>query len=155
VPDIRFELDPKFIENIHKASNKSASSLKPVIDAVRSATDEVYVRARESLAREAGKAEAEVQAAKSNPRRFSKSNRDSFAYAKAKAGAIRAGRNTIAPTMEYDGTEIFGRVTIFRKGSSVLEYGGIDSSFEIGKGTGRYVEHPAYAFLRRALDGMG
>jgi hypothetical protein len=147
---VEFEWDPEFDENVYKASNKSGSSLRPLIDTVRNVTDQIYLHAREALAREAGKAEGEVQGAKN--RRFSASGKETFAYAKAKAAALRSGRNSVFPTMEYDGKEIYGRVAIYRRSSSALEFGGIDPVGEIGKGTGRYVEHPPYAFLRRAID---
>jgi hypothetical protein len=150
---IEFEFDPEFDDNLYRASNKSGSSLKPLYDQVRRHTDEVYVKARESIAREAGRTEAKVQTAKGN--RFSKSGKHNFNYYKASASALKSAKNSIHPVMGFDGKEIYGRVAIFRKNSDSLEYGGVDPTAEIGKGTGVYVEHPAYAFLRRALDSLG
>lgn len=150
---IKFEFYPDFKDDIYKASNKSRSSLRPLFDMVRNVTDQIYANARESIAREAGRAEGEVQAIRD--KRFSKTGKQSFREAKAKAGSLRSARNSTFPTMEYDGQEIFGRVAIYRKQSVSVEYGGIDPTGEIGKGTGEYISHPAYGFLRRAMDRMG
>ena len=148
-----FEFDPQFDENIYKASNKSGSSLRPLFDTVRSVTDSIYQTAYELVAREAGRAENEVQQAKS--KRFSRTGKDSFNTAKARAFALKSAKRSIFPSMEYDGKEIYGQVAIYRKGSASLEFGGVDTTAEIGKGTGVYVEHPPYAFLRRAMDSHG
>lgn len=147
----RFDFDPEFDANIHKASNKTGSSLRPLFDAVRQVTDEIYMDARESIAREAGRAQGEVESIRSG--RFSRSGRGKFAAAKAKAFALKSAKNSVFPSMEFDGREIYGRVAIYRKDSASLEFGGIDSVAEIGRGTGEYVQHPAYSFLRRAMDG--
>ena len=149
----RFEFDPEFDDNVYRASNKSGSSLKPLYDKVRAETDNAYVKTRELIAREAGRAESEVQAAKA--RRFSKSGKHSFNYAKAKAFALKSARTSVAPSMGFDGKEIYGRVAIYRRNSDSLEFGGTDPVVEIGRGTGEYIVHPAYSFLRRALDGLG
>lgn len=149
---IKFEFDPDFEDNVKKASNKSNSSLRPLADTIRNVTDQIYFHAYNNLKKYAGEAEAEVQAAKGD--RHKPNGRRRWLEAKAKAAAIRSGRNTIAPTMEYDGDEIYGMVAIYRKNSYVLEYGGIDEVGEIGKGTGEYISHPPYAFLRRAIDGV-
>lgn len=150
---VKFVFDPEFDENVRKASSKSKSSLRGIFNLVRAVTDEVYIHARESIAREAGRAEGEAQSVRA--KRFSRTGRANFAYYKAKANALRTARNTIAPTMEFDGKEIFGRVMIYRKSSAVIEFGGLDPVAEIGRGTGEYVEHPPYAFLRKALDSAG
>src|SRR5689334_3048058 len=150
---VTFVFDDDFDENIHKASNTSGSSLRPIFDQVRKTTDDIAVHAREMIAREAGRMQALVTEVK--PDRFSRHGKANFNYFKAVAFALRSARDTLAPTMEYDGTEIFGRVAIYRRDSRSIEFGGIDSVAEIGKGTGVYVTHPAYAFLRRAMDRMG
>lgn len=149
---INFEFDPDFDDNIMRASHKSKSSLRPLFDTVRSVTDQIYFDARSRLESEANRAEAEVQAAK--PSRFKPDGKIAFDYAKAKSFALKSAASTIGPTMNYDGEEIFGRVTINRKNSASVEFGGLDPTAEIGKGTGQYVEHPPYAFLRRAMDGV-
>lgn len=145
----RFVFDPEFEENVKKASYKSGSSLRPLFDHVRRVTDNIAKDAKQSLQREAGVAESETQNARGD---YSRSGRKSFLRAKAKASALRTAANSTVPTMGYDGTEIFGRVLINRRNSDAVEYGGIDLTAEIGKGTGEYVEHPPYAPLRRAMD---
>lgn len=150
---IEFEFDPDFRDNIMKASYKSKSSLRPLFDQVRNVTDNIYIAAREMIAREAGRAEGEVQAIRD--KRFSKTGKAIFDEKRAKAFALKSARNTMIPTMEYDGKEIHGRVSINRSNSVSIEFGGVDSTVEIGKGTGEYVSHPAYAFLRRAMDRSG
>lgn len=148
---IEFEFYPEFDDDIYKASNKSRSSLRPLFDKVRQVTDEIYFDAKTRLDSEAGRAEAEVQAAK--PDRFKPAGKEAFAYAKAKAFALKSAAQTVSPTMEFDGKEIHGRVTINRRGSSSIEFGGTDPVAEVGKGTGVHVDHPPYAPLRRAMDG--
>lgn len=149
---ITFEFDPEFDDNIRKASNKSNSSLRPLFDTVRDVTDRIYFNAKARMDAEAGRAEGEVQAAK--PDRFKPDGSHRFNLAKAKSFALRSAAQTTAPTMEFDGNEIFGRVTINRKSSASVEFGGLDPVAEVGRGTGEYVEHPPYAFLRRAMDGV-
>lgn len=148
---IQFEFYPTFDDDIKSASNKSKSSLRPLFDQVREVTDQIYFKARDLMESEAGRAESEVQAAK--PDRFKTTGKIAFNTAKARAAALKTAANSVKPTMDYDG-EIFGRVAIFRKQSASIEFGGIDPVAEIGKGTGQYVEHPPYAFLRRAMDGV-
>lgn len=145
----KFVFDPEFEDNVKKASYKSGSSLRPLFDQVRSVTDAIARDAKGSLQKEASVAEAEVQRSRGD---YSRSGRKAFLRAKAKASALKTASNSTFPTMGYDGTEIFGRVTINRTDSQAIEYGGIDSKAEIGRGTGEYVEHPPYAPLRRALD---
>lgn len=147
-----FEFYPTFDDDIKSASNKSNSSLRPLFDTVREVTDQIYFRARDDMNAEAGRAEEAVAVTK--PLRFSNTGKLAFQTAKARAFALKSAANSVKPVMDYDG-EIFGRVAIFRKDSYAVEFGGLDSVAEIGKGTGQYVEHPPYAFLRRAMDGVG
>lgn len=150
---VTFEFDPEFDDNIKRASHKSNSSLRPLFDQVRSVTDEIYFSARDRLQAEAGRAESEKAAAAE--KRFSATGKPVYLAAKAKEFALRSAANSLAPTMEFDGEEILGRVAIYRRGSDSIEFGGTDPVAEMGKGTGEYLEHPPYAFLRRAMDGVG
>lgn len=148
-----FVFDDDFDENVYKASSKSNSSLRPLYDTVRRVTDEIYFSARDSISQEAGVAEGNLNAIKNE--RFKPGAGDLYNFYKAKAFALMSARNSTYPSMGYDGKEIFGRVAIGRKYSYSLEYGGLDFTAEIGKDTGQYVNHPAYAFLRRAMDMVG
>jgi hypothetical protein len=148
----KFEFYPTFDDDIRNASNKTRSSLRPLFDKVRSVTDEIYFNARDLLAGEAAQAEAAVDAV--SPIKYTNAGKMAFREAKARAFALKSAANSVKPTMDSDG-EIFGRVAIFRKNSYAVEFGGVDSVAEIGKGTGRYVEHPPYAPLRRAMDRAG
>lgn len=145
----RFEFDKDFEENLRKASNKSGSSLRPLFDKVRKVTDEIAQNAKLDISLEAHVAEGDAKTAKKD---YSNTGRKRFQEAKAKAFALRSAANSTVPIMDYDGEEIFGRILINRRGSDALEYGGLDPVAEIGKGTGQYLQHPTYAFLRRALD---
>lgn len=149
---IKFEFYPTFDEDIKSASYKSRSSLRPLFDKVREVTDQIYFHAKDMMDSEAGRAEADVAVTK--PIRFTGAGSIAFKTAKARSFALKSAANSVKPTMDYDG-EIFGRVAIFRKNSYAVEFGGTDSVAEIGKGTGQYVEHPPYAFLRRAMDRAG
>lgn len=149
---IEFEFYPEFDDDIRSASNKSRSSLRPLFDQVRSVTDQIYFHAKDMIDSEAGRAESDVAATRDN--RFKPTGKHAWQVAKARAAALKTAGNSVKPVMGYDG-EIFGRVAIFRKQSAALEFGGIDPTAEIGKGTGEYVEHPPYAFLRRAMDRSG
>ena len=145
---VTFEFDDDFDTNLYHASNKTRSSLAPLFNIVRSKTDEISKAAKEAMQREWYNAESDAQ--KSRGTRFDKNHNSSFLEAKARAFALKSVFQSIAPTMGVD-SQIFGRVTINRTGSTALEYGGIDVKAEIGRGTGNYVVHPAYAFLRNAM----
>lgn len=146
----KFIMYPDFPENVRKASNKSRSSLRPLFDEVRKATDKIYFDVRQEIQGEMGRAEGDMQAYKS--KRFSTSGKKNYAHAKAKHAALKTAFNSVFPMMDYDGKEILGRVVIGRKYSFTLEFGGPDPVAEIGKGTGEHVVHPAYSFLRRAIN---
>lgn len=148
----KFEFYPTFDEDIKSASYKSRSSLRPLFDKVRDVTDQIYFNARADMENEASRAEQDVEVTR--PIRYTNAGEIAFKTAKARAFALKTGANSVKPTMGYDG-EIFGRVAIFRKQSASLEFGGTDPVAEIGKGTGEYVSHPPYAFLRRAMDRAG
>lgn len=146
--DIRFEFDPEFTDHIYHASNKTRSSMRNLYDTVRKVTDQIHAEAKRSLLVEWNLAESEV---KSVDDKTHGSGKRSFEVARAKAFALKSAFNTIRPMMGTD-VEIFGRVIIQRTGSQTLEFGGTDPKAEVGKGTGEYVTHPPYSFLRRAMD---
>lgn len=146
--DVKFEFDSEFTNNIYHASKKTRSSLRPLYDKVRTVTDQISEEAKRSLLVHWTEAEAETKAVDSKTHG---SGKRSFQVAKAKAFAFKSAYNTIRPMMGVD-TEIYGRVVIQRTGSGTLEFGGPDPKAEIGIGTGEYLVHPAYAFLRRAMD---
>lgn len=144
---IQFTFDPDFDANVYHASNKTRSSLRPLYDRVRAITDAISKQAKSDIEGEWYRAES--QATANRNKRFG-NDKNTFLEAKARSFALRSAAQTIRPTMGVD-TEIFGRVSINRTGSTALEYGGIDVKAEIGKGTGNYLVHPAYAFLRNAM----
>jgi hypothetical protein len=145
---VTFEFDPDFDKNLYHASNKSKSSLAPLYNIVRRITDSIAKEAKLAMQREWYFAESDATGNRNN--RFDKNHNNTFLEAKARAFALKSGFQTVSPTMGVD-SEIFGRVTINREGSTSLEYGGIDVKAEIGRGTGNYVVHPAYSFLRNAM----
>lgn len=146
----RFVEDPRFRDNIYRASNRSRSSLRPLYDQVRELTDRVAEIARADLSKLADTAQSEVEV---NRKKLHQERQliSDFRAAKARAFALKTAQNSTFPTMGYDGNSIYGRVIINRRGSNSIEYGGIDPVAEIGKGTGQYVQHPAYAVLRNSL----
>lgn len=146
----KFVQYPTFHADILRASNKSRSSLRPLFDQVRSVTDKIYFNARSAIQREMGRAEAEMQGYRSS--RFSRNGKRNYQYAKAKHAALKTAYNSTVPTMGFDGNEIYGRVAINRKYSFTVEFGGIDPVGQVGKGTGEFVNHPSYSFLRRAMN---
>lgn len=146
-----FQFDPDFDDNVYHASNKSRSSLAPLFNLVRKQTDEIAARAKSILQLEAALAE---QSATSNRNKRFGNEKNTFLEAKARAFALTSAYNSLAASMGTDNM-IYGRVAINRKGSGTLEFGGADPVAEIGKGTGNYLVHPAYAFLRRAMESVG
>lgn len=150
---VRFVMDRRFEENLLRASNKTHSSLHSVYDKVRSVTDDIAKRAKNSITEAHQLAEQEVDAIRGS--RWSSNyggvGRKGWLQAKARAFAFKSAASSVFPTMGYNGHEIYGRVVINRRGSASLEYGGVDPVAEIGKGTGEFLEHPAYGFLRRAM----
>lgn len=150
---ITFEWDPGFDDNVYRASNKSRSSLRPLYDLVRHATDAIARDAKRAIIGEWVRAEAEAEGLRDN-RKFG-SRQDDWLYAKARSFAMRSAMNTVTPTMEYDGKEIYGKVSINRRGSAMVEFGGPDPVAEVGRDTGKYVIHPPYAFLRNAMGRAG
>lgn len=147
-----FEFDPDFDDNVYHASNKSRSSLAPLFNQVRKITDSIAKEAKSAIQREQYNAEAE--ATNNRQDRFDKNHNSAFLIAKARSASLRSAFNTIAPIMGVD-SEIYGRVVINRTGSSSLEFGGTDPLYEIGRGTGQYLVHPPYAFLRNAMRKAG
>lgn len=150
---ITFKFDPEFDDNVYRASHKSRSSLRPLYDQVRMVTDIIARDAKRAALGEWVRAEAEAQGLREG-RKFG-ARQDDWLYAKARSFAIRSVYNTVAPTMEYNGKEIYGMVSINRKGSAMVEFGGPDPVAEIGRDSGRYVIHPPYAFLRNAMGRAG
>lgn len=148
---VRFEFDPDFRDNVYRASNKTGSSLRPLYDLVRKTTDKIARTAKLRIQNEWYNAEAVAQ---NIDNKAYGADKQEFLYYKALSFALRSAMNSTYPTMGYDGNEIYGRVTINRRGSTSLEYGGVDPVAEVGKGTGEHVSHPAYAFLRNALRGF-
>lgn len=146
---IKFEFDPEFDNNVYRASNKSRSSLRNLYDTVRKVTDSISKNAKSEILTEWIGAEAEASGA-SKKEKLDK--QVGFLTTKARSFALKSAYDSTFPTMGFDGREIYGRVTINRRGSVALEFGGADVVAEIGKGTGNYLQHPPYAFLRRALD---
>lgn len=153
MPRVTFEFDPTFDENVYRASYKQGSSLRGLYDMVRSVTDEIAKSARRSIEAEWTRAESEAFALRDE--RTHGDQKNDWLYAKARSFALRTAAAATVPTMGFDGKEIYGRVTINRRGSAMVEFGGPDPVAEIGRDTGKYVEHPPYAFLRRAIDKAG
>lgn len=143
----KFVFDPDFDENVYHASYKSRSSLRGLYDKVRAITDEIAEYAKSNILTVMVGAEAEATASRGD--RFG-DKKDGFQTAKARSSTLRTAYNSIFPIMGVD-KEIFGRVIINRTGSTALEYGGIDVKGEIGRGTGKYIVHPVYGFLRQAM----
>lgn len=149
---VTFEFDPDFDNNVYHASNKTKSSLAPLFNTVRKITDQIAEEAKAAIQREQYNAESEATAKRQD--RFDKNHNSAFLTAKAKSAALKSALNTTIPIMGVD-NEIYGRVVINRTGSSALEFGGVDPLYEIGRGTGEYLIHPAYAFLRNAMRKVG
>lgn len=152
---VRFDFDKDFEDNIYRASNKTNSSLHPLYDQVRQVTDDIAKRARRLIGGEYNRAETEAKAIKNTEwdSHYGGHGRKGWLAAKARAFALRTAISATNPTMGYDGQEIYGRVEINRRGSYTLEFGGPDPVAEMGKGSGEFLEHPPYAFLRRAMFG--
>lgn len=152
---VRFVFDKDFDDNVYRASNKTRSSLRPLYDEVRDKTDAIAARAKASVTKEAGHAEVDADFIKHSKwsSNYGGYGRRGWLHAKARAFALKSAAQSVAPVMGYDGKEIYGRVTINRRGSYSLEFGGPDPVAEIGKGTGEFVEHPPYSFLRNAMRG--
>jgi hypothetical protein len=156
MPDIDFRFDPMFEDNIYRASNKTNSSLHNLYDEVRSVTDKIARKAKGLIEAELKVAEADARGIKNSEWNsdYGGRGRKGWLAAKAKVFALKSAGATTFPTMGYDGREIYGRVEIRRQGSSSLEFGGTDPVAELGRGTGEYLNHPVYAFLRRAMGGL-
>lgn len=146
---VTFTFDPNFKDNIYRASNKQGSSLRPLYDKVRAVTDGIAKSAKGSMLGEWIRAESEAQALRDE--RTHGDRKNDWLHAKAKSFALRSAYQSVVPTMGFDGREIYGRVTINRRGSAMIEFGGPDPVAEIGRDSGQYVNHPPYAFLRNAL----
>jgi hypothetical protein len=153
MPSIKFEFDPEFDDNVYRASNKQGSSLRGLYDKVRAVTDEIARSAKRSIEGEWTRAESEALALRDE--RTHGDQKNDWLYAKARSFALRTAASSTFPTMGYDGKEIYGMVSINRRGSAMVEFGGPDPVAEIGRDTGKYVEHPPYSFLRRAMDRAG
>lgn len=148
---VKFVFDPAFDENVYHASYKSRSSLRGLYDKVRSVTDEIARTAKAQVL--TAMVHAEAEATSTRDQRFG-DDKEGFQTSKARSFALRTAYNSLVPIMGVD-HEIYGRVIINREGSTSIEYGGIDIKGEIGKGTGNYIVHPPYSFLRGAMRRSG
>lgn len=148
----------RYVENKsfdrHLRHPTKRTSLRNLGDKLRQVSDDIAERARDEMRREQARWEARTEAIK-------RGELDANA-AKPGQGYLRAKATTFALKTAADNTAAFmgqkdGQMTAFvvinRQGSALLEYGGSDvsSAGKIYK-SGEYVQHPAYAFLRRAAD---
>lgn len=147
MPKVTFEFYPTFDDDIYHASYRSRSSLRGLYDKVREVTDNI--RDNAILRLESLYEESESQA-QSGDKTHGES-RSRFLRAKAKAFTFRTTRDTTIAVMGVD-KEIYGRVIMNRTDSWAIEFGGPDRKAEVGKGTGEFIVHPAYAILRRAME---
>jgi hypothetical protein len=147
VSDFYFEHDESFgPKAVHVRS-----SLNPLGDMVREKTDEIGKRARALAEQEA----ARWKAQRDTTRGLLKNDfqREKLRYFRARAMAMSLDLyvKTLRFTME-SGEEVFGTVTAMHGAGDLIEFGGTDRRFKLGN-TGQYLDYPAFAFLRRALNG--
>lgn len=128
------------------------SSLNPLGDTVRKATDEIYRRVRagveSELARWETAAESTAQLGKKGGHQ---SDRLRFFRAKAMAYSLRKYKALLRPIMVHDGQENYGAVVSYHAAGAEIEFGGRDPKMQLGS-TNEYLDYPAFAFLRKGLS---
>lgn len=130
------------------------SSLNPLGDAVREATDEIGLRARQHAEVEAARWKDSAKTTKGLLKKSFRQEKLRYFRAKAMAYSLDLYVKTLRFTMERGEAEgNYGTVTSYHAAGDRIEFGGVDSKVELGKKTGQFLDYPAYAFLRRALNG--
>lgn len=147
----RFVLDKSFGRHLNHPTQKT--SLRPLGDTLRQVSDDVAESAKGMILQQYLAAQAKTQAIKSG-QLDANDSRPGQGYLRAKAEefALKSALDSTIAYMTGDGTSMVGRVTINRTGATSLEFGGEDSGVVLGQGSKERPNHPAYAFLRRALD---
>jgi hypothetical protein len=130
------------------------SSLNPLGDAVREATDAIGARARAIAQQEAARWTDTRDTTKGTLKKNFRTEKLRFYRAKAMAYSLNAYVSTLKNIMVRDGDANYGAVVSYHARGAEIEFGGKDPKLELGK-TGEYLEYPAFGFLRRALGGGG
>lgn len=136
----------------HLNHPRKGTSLHPLGDALRQVSDGVAETARDLISGELARKTALVLAIRNGFDANGPREGHGLTRALAEQFALKSALDTTVPYMTGNGTSMIGRVIINRTGSSSLEYGGEDSGVVLGRGSNERPNHPAYAFLRRALD---
>lgn len=142
----RMEWEPGFEE---KAWHYR-SSLNPLGDAVREATDEIHARVRGAVDAELGRWQSQADSTAGLAKKGHPSDRLRFFRSKAMAYSLRRYRDLLRPIMVHDGEENYGAVVAFHAAGDLIEYGGRDSRIQLGR-TDEHLVYPAFGFLRRGL----
>lgn len=145
-----FRFDKSFDRHLRFPNERT--SLKPVGDKVREVSDDIRDAALRLINAEYARARSVTLAIREGSY-DANAGRPGQGYltAEAKEFALKSAADTTVAYMTGDTSGLKGRVAINRTGSATLEYGGEDPAARLGN-TGQRVTHPAYAFLRRAMD---
>lgn len=128
------------------------SSLNPLGDAVREATDKIGQTARGHASAEAARWSQTRDTTRTLLKRNFHTEKLRYFRAKAMAYSLDIYVKTLRFTMERGGDMDFGRVGSYHAAGDRIEFGGTDPRIELGR-TGQRLEYPAFGFLRRAMGG--
>lgn len=142
-----FKLDKRFGE--HLENPKPKDSLRPLGDAVRATANNIRDNTISSIESARRRKASEVQAIKNGYDANGPRQGHGYLRVKAEEFALKSTGDNTHAVMDTPGR---ARVIMDRTGSVSLEYGGLDTGVVLGRGSSEHPNHPAYAFLRRALD---
>ena len=128
------------------------SSLNPLGNAVRAATDQIGYRVRAQAEAEASRATVAWRSAQGSLRGNFRQNKLRFFHARALSHSLRAYARSIRFIMVHGAAENYGAVVTYHKAGDRIEFGGNDPKYKLGD-TGATLNYPAYGFLRRGLTG--
>lgn len=128
------------------------SSLNPLGDAVRDATDDLHRKVMAEVNQEIGRWEDQQNTTKTLLKSDFRNAKARFYRAKAMAYSLRAYRSTLKAIMVKDADENYGAVVSYHAAGDSIEFGGVDQRITEGRGeSAPNLMYPAFGFLRRAL----
>lgn len=128
------------------------SSLNPLGDLVRECTDEIGERTRQIARAEQTRWKGTADSTKGLLKKNFREEKLRFYRAKAMAYSLDIYVKTLRNSMVRDGAANYGIVETMHARGAEIEFGGTDPKLELGR-TGKFLEYPAFGFLRRALGG--
>jgi len=128
------------------------SSMNPLGDAVREATDSIHRSVKATAEAEAARWRDQRDTTKSLLKKSFRQEKLRYFRAKAMAYSLDIYVKTLKAVMVREGDQNYGMVASYHAAGDRIEFGGKDHHMKLGK-TGEVLEYPAFGFLRRGVNG--